>query len=56
MSKYRKAVAAFIVPLLGLPFAQWLSGEQAFDAGAVFGAIGLAVVAAAAVYFSPNAS
>lgn len=54
MSKYRKAIAAFIAPLLGLPIAAWVSGKEAFDAGTLIGAVAVAAGAAALVYFSPN--
>ena len=43
-TKYRKAIAAGITPLLGLPIAGWISGDIDFSpsllAGAIVGAVG----------------
>jgi hypothetical protein len=53
MAKYRKAVAAFITPLVGLPIAGWIIGDAAFDWGTVASAF-IAGLTAAAVYIFPN--
>lgn len=55
MSKFRKAIAAFLVPLLGLPLAEWVTGDAAFDGSSVLKAFGAGLIAAVAVYFTPNA-
>lgn len=53
MSKYRKAIAAFITPILGLPFAAWAAGEAVFNAGTVASAV-VAGITAALVFLFPN--
>lgn len=53
MSKYRKAIAAFIVPFLSLPLAGWISGEVEFSTSVLAGAVVAAVTSLAAFYF-PN--
>jgi len=53
MSKYRKAIGAAIVPLLGLPLAGWASGEVEFSASVLAGAA-VAGVSAALTYILPN--
>lgn len=53
MSRYRKAIAAFITPLLGLPIIDWISGNTPFDWTLLQGAIGGAITAVI-VYFAPN--
>lgn len=53
MSRYRKAIAAFIVPFLSLPLAGWLSGEVEFSTSVLAGAV-VAGVTAVAAYVFPN--
>ena len=53
MSKYRKAIAAFIVPFLGLPLAGWISGEVEFSTSLLAGAV-VAALSGVATYFFPN--
>lgn len=53
MEKYRKAIAAFVTPLLGLPIAGWIIGDAAFDAGTVAAAI-VSGATAALVFIFPN--
>jgi hypothetical protein len=53
LSRYRKAVAAFIVPLLSLPLAGWISGDVAFDKSVLVGAL-IAAVSGVATYWFPN--
>jgi hypothetical protein len=53
MSRYRKAVAAFITPLLGLPIAGWISGEVPFSQSVAAGAV-VAAISGLATYFFPN--
>ena len=53
MSRYRKAIAAFILPFLGLPIFDWVSGNSPFDWTLVQGAAGAAITAVV-VYFVPN--
>ena len=55
MSKFRKAIAALLVPLLGLPLVEWITGDAAFDGSSLFKAVGAGLVAFVAVYFTPNA-
>lgn len=52
--RYRKAIAAFILPFLGLPIFQWVTGDLAFDGTLLQGAIGSAILGVV-VYFVPNA-
>jgi hypothetical protein len=52
-SRYRKAVAAFVVPFLALPLAGWISGEVEFSASVLAGAA-IAAVSGIAAYFFPN--
>jgi hypothetical protein len=53
MTKYRKAIAAFIVPFLGLPLAGWISGEVEFTPSVLAGAV-VAAISGLATYFFPN--
>lgn len=53
-SHLRKAVAAFITPFLGLPLAEWLSGDKVWDASTVLSTLGVAIAAFIAAYYSPN--
>ena len=55
MTKYRKAIAAFVTPLLGLPFVAWIVGDAAFDWGTIGAAI-VSGITAAAVFIFPNDS
>lgn len=55
ITKYRKAIAAFVTPLLGLPLAGWISGEVAFSHSVLAGAV-LAAITGIATYFFPNAT
>ena len=54
MTKYRKMIAAFILPLLALPISEWIAGNGVFDKTTVLQAVGAALVAAVGVYFTPN--
>lgn len=54
MTKYRKAIAAFITPLLGLPLAGWISGEVPFSVSAAGAAI-IAAITAVFTFYVPNA-
>lgn len=54
MTKYRKAIAAFITPLLTLPLAGWISGEVGFSVSAAGAAI-IAAITAVFTYYVPNA-
>lgn len=53
MSRYRKAVAAFLVPFLSLPLAGWISGDVAFDKSLLVGTI-VSALAGLATYYFPN--
>lgn len=53
MSKYRKAIAAFVTPLLALPLAGWISGEVDFSASAAGAAI-IAAITALFTFYVPN--
>jgi hypothetical protein len=53
VSRYRKAIAAFFVPVLGLPLAGWVSGEVEFAPSVLVAAI-LAGASAVATYWFPN--
>lgn len=53
LSRYRKAIAAFIVPFLGLPLAGWISGDVDFDTSVLAGAV-VAAISGAVTYFFPN--
>jgi len=53
LAKYRKAIAAFIVPFLALPLAGWVSGEVAFSASVLAGTV-IAAVSGVATYLFPN--
>lgn len=55
IAKYRKAVAAFVVPFLGLPLAGWLSGEVEFSTSVLVGAV-IAAVSGVLTYLFPNES
>lgn len=55
MSKYRKALAAFLTPLLALPLAGWASGEVAFSTSALAGAL-VAALSYVVTYYVPNAA
>lgn len=50
----RKAIAAFIIPLLGLPLGAWITGEQPFSAGVIVSAVVVGLTAAIGVYYAPN--
>lgn len=52
MSRIRKAVAAFIAPFLALNITQMI--VDGFDWAALSGAAGVGLLAAVAVYFTPN--
>ncbi len=54
MGKYRKAIAAFVVPFLSLPLAGWISGEVPFDKTLIV-STGIAAVTGLLTYFFPNA-
>lgn len=49
----RKALAAFIVPLLALPVGEWIVGGG-FDRDSLFAALATGVAAAVAVFLTPN--
>jgi len=53
LAKYRKAIAAFIVPFLALPLAGWVSGEVAFSASVLAGTV-IAAVSGVATWRFPN--
>lgn len=53
LARYRKAIAAFVVPFLGLPLAGWISGEVEFSASVLAGAV-LAAISGAVTFFFPN--
>lgn len=53
LSKYRKAIAAFVVPFLGLPLTGWISGDVEFSTSVFAGAV-VAAVSGIAAYFFPN--
>lgn len=55
ISKIRKAVAAFVAPLLSLPLVNWIIGVEVWDAGKLIGALLVGVSAAVAVWVTPNA-
>lgn len=54
LARYRKAIAAFLTPFLGLPLVGWVSGEVEFSTAAVAGAV-VAAVSGVATFFFPNA-
>ena len=54
IARIRKALAAFILPLLGLPIGEWIAGNAVFDAATVWTTLGTALVAAISVYMVPN--
>ena len=54
MSKYRKAIAAAVVPFLALPLAGWISGEVEFSASVLAGAV-IAAVSGVLTWRFPNA-
>lgn len=53
LAQYRKAIAAAVVPLLALPLAGWISGEVAFDASVLVGAV-IAALTGLATWRFPN--
>lgn len=53
MSRYRKAIAAFVTPLVGLPVAGWISGDVPFEHGVLAGAI-VAGFSGIVTYLFPN--
>lgn len=53
MSRYRKAIAAFVTPFLGLPIAGWISGEVPFEQSVAAGAV-VAALSGILTYFFPN--
>lgn len=55
LARYRKAIAAFIVPFLALPLAGWASGEVEFSTSVLAGAV-IAAISGVATYLFPNAS
>lgn len=55
LARYRKAIAAFVTPLLGLPLAGWLSGDVEFSHSVLAGAV-VAAISGAVTYFFPNAT
>lgn len=55
MSHMRKAVAAFVLGLLSMPIAEWVSGDQPFSRDAVVKGVFMAVVSGVTVYMTPNA-
>lgn len=55
MSKYRKAIAAFLAPLLTLPLVGMVSGDIDVDVATVAG-VGLAAVTGLVTYYFPNAA
>ena len=54
LARIRKAIAAFIIPLLGLPIADWARGSEVFDTNTLVSALVTAAVAAIGVYMAPN--
>lgn len=54
LSRYRKAIAAFVVPFLGLPLAGWISGEVEFSTAALAGAV-VGGLSGVLTYLFPNA-
>ena len=53
LTRYRKAIAAFIVPFLALPLAGWVSGEVEFAPSVLAGAV-IAALSGVATYLFPN--
>ena len=53
ISRYRKAIAAFVTPFLGLPIVGWVSGDVTFNQSLVAGAI-VAALSGLLTYFFPN--
>lgn len=54
MSRIRKAIAAFILPFLGLPLAEWIGDVEAFNWQMVGAAFATGLITAVGVYFAPN--
>lgn len=52
----RKALVALLIPILALPFADWLGGGSPFSWGTVVAAVSAGMIAALGVYFTPNAA
>jgi hypothetical protein len=55
MSRIRKAIAAFILPFLGLPLADWIGGLEAWSWEMVAAAAVTGLISAIGVYTVPNA-
>lgn len=53
VSRSRKAIAAFVTPMLALPLAGWISGEVPFSVSAAGAAI-IAAITAVFTYYVPN--
>jgi len=53
LARYRKAIAAAVVPFLALPLAGWISGEVEFSASVLAGAV-VAAISGVATYLFPN--
>lgn len=56
MSKIRKAIAAFITPLITLPLTAWISGAAEVDWQLAITTLVTAALAAYAVWQIPNAT
>ena len=54
IARYRKAIAAFVVPFLALPLAGWIRGDVEFSASVLAGAV-IAAASGVATYLFPNA-
>lgn len=54
MSHVGKMIAAFLTPLLGTPFLEWIDGSKVFDAETITQAVVIGLGAAVTVYFTPN--
>ncbi len=55
MQHIRKAVAAFVLGLLSMPIAEWVSGDALFSRDALLKGVFMAVVSGVTVYMTPNA-
>ena len=55
MTKYRKALAAFVLAILALPIADWIGGGAPFSWGTVTAGIVTAAIAGFTVLMTPNA-
>lgn len=54
LARARKALAALILPILGLPIVEWIRGDTPFDSTTLIQVIVASVVTAVGVYFTPN--